>query len=326
MMDQNDTVDRLKVMLHQETNHYSCPDYFAPDYVVRSAPRAQSSAAAPANSSSHATPMDQCAQRVSDLSLNSSSKELSSSPNDVKAKIEASASIDNKTRGPSPIPRVMSGDVLLMPSWRAQMCTWAYTVSKTFGFSRTFVGIAFDYLDRYLAKELLQSWDVKITRQDFQLFSMTALYLAVKLNSDSNGASDRLDLATLIDMSRGFFSLEDFEETELDILEALDWRVSPPTPNCFLTEMWALLKKNESGINTFDWISTSRHILEQSIADAYFCSQRKSQLAMAALVLAGEQCGVSKEECLDLFCDDINEIVDVNDENYQAVYKQLRGY
>jgi hypothetical protein len=324
MIDQNDTVDRLKVMLHQEVTHYSCPDYFAPDYVVRSAPKARSPTAAP--SSPCQSTMDQCSELVSELSLNSSSKELASSPNDVKARLEASASIDSKTRGPSPIPTVMSGDVLLIPSWRAQMCTWAYTVSKTFGFSRTFVAIAFDYLDRYLAKELLQSWDVKITRQDFQLFSMTALYLAVKLNSDSNGTTDRLDLATLIDMSRGFFSLQDFEDTELDILEALDWRVSPPTANCFLTEMWALLKKNGSRINNFDWISTSRHLLEQSIVDAYFCSQRKSQLALAALVLAGKQCGVSKEESLHLFCDEINDIVDVNDADYQAVYKQLRGY
>ena len=95
-----------------------------------------------------------------------------------------------------------------------------YRYVDTFGFSRTAVALAFDFLDRYLVKECLTA--VAITRQDFQLFFVAALYLAVKLHE----SGDKLCLVMLIDMSQGYFSLQDFEDAEMYILESLEWRLS----------------------------------------------------------------------------------------------------
>ena len=52
---------------------------------------------------------------------------------------------------------------------------------------------------------------------------MTCLHLAVKFQ-ESGG---KLSIYTLMDMSRGFCAMDDFEEAELDILvDALEWRLS----------------------------------------------------------------------------------------------------
>jgi hypothetical protein len=110
---------------------------------------------------------------------------------------------------------------------------------------------------------------------------MTALYVAVKVNE----SGERLCMETLIDMSRGYFSTEDFEEAEMDMVDSLQWRLSPPTANCFMVELWKHYHKEVPE----EWVSLCEEILEMSVADAYFVPRKKSQLAVAAILLSGEK-------------------------------------
>lgn len=298
-----ETVDGLKVMLRQEEHLYSCPDYFAPDYCTRNT-RAKQSTATPLH-----VVDDECAKLVADLSFADPAKTQKeiSSPNDVRSRVEQTKSPESVVA----LPKVTT-DSLVISNWRLQMCNWAYTVVDTFGFSRTAVALAFDLLDRYLAKECLT--EITITRQDFQLLAMTALYLAVKLHE----SGDKLCLVTLIDMSRGYFSLRDFEDAELDILESLEWRVSPPTANCFLVELWKLHPNDAAD----KWISRSHDLLELSVSDAYFVPHKASQLALAAMLVTGKKYRVPQEK-MDQFCDTIKDIVDANDDNFKDIYEHL---
>ena len=127
-----------------------------------------------------------------------------------------------------------------------------YRYVDTFGFSRTTVALAFDFLDRYLVKEYLTA--VRITRQDFQLFSVAALYLAVKLHD----SGDKLCDVNLIDMSRDYFSLRDFEDADMYILKSLEWRLSPLTANFFLVELWKLYPNDTAPSK---WVSRSHDLL-----------------------------------------------------------------
>jgi Cyclin, N-terminal domain len=297
----NDTFDTLHVMLHQEKHIYHCPDYFAPDYRLNNVGTKQSS-------STPLNVIEECAKLVTDplfANIGKIEQELSS-PNDVRSRTE-------QTKSSEPVALLnVSSEIHLIPSWRSQMCSWAYSVVDTFGFSRHTVAICFDILDRFLAKECLK--EASLTRQDFQLVSMTALYLAVKVNE----SGERLCMETLIDMSRGYFSIEDFEVAEMDMVDSLQWRLSPPTANCFLLELRKQYHKDMSE----EWISFCEDILEASVADAYCVPRKGSQLAVAAILLSGGKCGVPQEE-LDLFCDTIKNIVDVNDDEFKDILMHL---
>ena len=52
--------------------------------------------------------------------------------------------------------------------------------------------------------------------------SITCLHLAVKFHE----SGEKLSIYTSMDMSLGFFAMDDFEDAELDILDALEWRLS----------------------------------------------------------------------------------------------------
>ena len=299
----DDTLDRLKVMIHQEEHLYSCPDYFAPDYRTNNIGVKQSIA----------TPLhviEECAKLVTDLSFADSNpkKQEMVSPHDVRSTGRADS---NKSSEPVTLPKV-SPELHLIPSWRSQMCSWAYTVVDTFGFSRTTVAICFDLLDRYLAKECRR--EISLSRQDFQLLSMTSLYLAVKLH----GSGEKLGIETLMDMSRGYFAMEDFEDAELDMLEALEWRLSPPTADCFLMEFHTLYP---TGISS-EWMSSCQELLELSVADAYFVPRKDSQLALAAMLVTAKKFNVLQEQ-LDMFCDIVQNVVDVKDEHFVGIYAHL---
>lgn len=90
--------------------------------------------------------------------------------------------------------------------WREKICEWSYQVTDHFNFSREIVGISIHYLDRYLSTR-------QVNKKLFQLAAMTTLYLAIKLYEP-----DRVSMKSMIDLSRGYFLVEQMEEMELSIL------------------------------------------------------------------------------------------------------------
>ena len=66
---------------------------------------------------------------------------------------------------------------------------------------------------------------------------MTPLYMVIKVHAESCGHDDsqrkKLNLSSLVDLSRGLFSAEDIGEMECNMLSRLSWRrqVNPITPS-----------------------------------------------------------------------------------------------
>lgn len=75
-----------------------------------------------------------------------------------------------------------------------------------FDFSREVVSVSISYLDRYLATR-------SVNKQVFQLAAMTSLFLAIKLFEPG-----RLSMQSMIELSRGYFTVKQMEAMELEIL------------------------------------------------------------------------------------------------------------
>ena len=90
--------------------------------------------------------------------------------------------------------------------WREKICEWSYQVIDHFDFSREVVSVSIHFLDRYLSTR-------PVNEKLFQLAAMTTLYLAIKLYEPGT-----LSMESMIELSRGYFMVEQMAEMELSIL------------------------------------------------------------------------------------------------------------
>ncbi|KAL9190090.1 hypothetical protein ACHAXT_007301 [Thalassiosira profunda] len=160
--------------------------------------------------------------------------------------------------------------------WREKICEWCYQVVDHYDFHREVVAVALSYLDRYLATRA-------VNRRIFQLAAMTALYLAIKLYEPG-----KLRLASLIELSRGYFLAEHIVIMEDSILQSLGWHVHPPTSFAFVRDLVRLLPEDVAPAARHDVAELARFLTELSVCDYGLAKKRPSSVALACIVNAVE--------------------------------------
>ena len=200
--------------------------------------------------------------------------------------------------------------------WRQQMFDWSCMVIDSFGMDREIVAICFDILDRYVAKESSNPNAQEITRDDFQLFSMTSLYLAVKVLEPY---PRKIGLDALVDMSRGFYTEEDIAVTEREILMTLQWHISPPTALAYSRMLWDLFPAQISSSTKL----TCSTLTEIAVADSFFLPHRKSLIGLASVLISARLHGLP-DAAMREFLAQIEDLIPIqgNDE-FAAVFRQL---
>jgi Cyclin, N-terminal domain len=120
------------------------------------------------------------------------------------------------------------------PESREKMVAWSFQVVDFCKFHRETVEIAMSNLDRFLLTppglHTLQD------RSVYQLAAMASLYTAVKIHEP-----EAMDPKLVSNLSRGTYSPKDIEEMELIILQALQWRLNPPTTLSYIREFFHLI-------------------------------------------------------------------------------------
>jgi Cyclin, N-terminal domain len=154
-----DLVERITVMLEQETKHYFTEDYLSSEFQQTLA--------------SIVADTDDLIPPVAGTATSSSASSSTSGINEI---------------------------------WREKICEWSYQVIDHFAFSREVVSISIHYLDRYLATR-------QVNKKMFQLAAMTTLYIAIKLYEPG-----RLSMQSMIELSRGYFLVEQMVAMEMSIL------------------------------------------------------------------------------------------------------------
>jgi hypothetical protein len=164
---------------------------------------------------------------------------------------------------------------------RVKMCEWCYQVVDFCKFRRETVGIGMSYLDRYLCSDKGKS--ALGDRKEYQLVAMTCLYIAIKLHEPLE-----METSLLADLSRGCYTEMEFANMEKTILEAVEWRVSGPTPLAFVLHFLTFLPDSlHTGVEEAIW-DYARYQTELAIADHSFVKLRPSAIGMAALLNAME--------------------------------------
>lgn len=160
---------------------------------------------------------------------------------------------------------------------REQICEWTYRVVDYFEINREIVAISLSYLDRFLS---YYSCD----RRTFKLAATASLFLAVKLHEPR-----KTDLMGILsDLSRGEFSMEDVIRMEREFLDALTWKLNPPTPGVFVGHFLHLLSVPVDSEVTRSISALAAFFTELAVCDYSFVNVNSSIIAVASILNAME--------------------------------------
>jgi hypothetical protein len=194
------------------------------------------------------------------------------------------------------------------------MFNWACTVTDNFQIDREVIAIAFSILDRYV--EIEYRSECIVDREDFQLFAMVSMYMAIKTSLSQR----KMSVEVLIDMARGFYTHQDIVVTERDILAALDWHVNPPTGiGCcrLYIQLFPTTLSNHAE-------ATCQEISELALCDSYFVSKSDSSVALATILLMARREAISLTET-QLFMDNLDGMVNVDNLDFEATFRRLES-
>ena len=162
----------------------------------------------------------------------------------------------------------------LNTSWRGEICRWSYNVVDHFDLPREVVAVSLDLFDRYLATQ-----GNECSGKMALLASLTTLHIAIKVHSEKN-----IKLTTLASLSRGQFGSEHIEQMEWRIMNALGWRLHPPTLFAFVSHLLMLFPGDVHHSVRKELFEVAIYLAELSVCDSFFVKFPASAVAMAAII------------------------------------------
>lgn len=117
---------------------------------------------------------------------------------------------------------------------RFRMSEWCYQIVDFCKFKRETVAISMSFLDRLLCTPA--GLEIFLDRSLFQLAAMTALYTAVKIHEP-----EAMEPTLIASLSRGAYNKEQVEAMEFKMMNAIQWRLNPPTAIAFVHELLDLI-------------------------------------------------------------------------------------
>jgi len=165
---------------------------------------------------------------------------------------------------------------------REKMTHWCYQVTDFCKFRREAVAISMSYLDRFLSSPSPRAQKALYNKKEYQLASMTTLYIAVKLFEPMV-----IDASLLAAISQGCYGEEDIIDMEKDILHALCWRMNGPIVHDFISYLMAFLPKSayshkdDFAIVLLDF---ARYQAEIAVKDYDLSLMKNGDIALAALL------------------------------------------
>ena len=169
---------------------------------------------------------------------------------------------------------------------RAKLVDWCYGIVDHCRYSRETVASAMEMVDRFLSMPSNSDDAARLSdealrdRSNFQLLTVTALYISIKLNETVAISSDKF-----ADMCRHMYSAEEIEDTESTLLCGLSWQCHAPTAHQVGMSVLSLLLPYVD-LPEVTWgflMDEMKYLTELAVRDYYFSTQRTSTIALAAI-------------------------------------------
>jgi hypothetical protein len=144
--------------------------------------------------------------------------------------------------------------------------------------SDTAAEIAISCLDRFVSTN--DGYEALLDRQQFQLAALAAVYTAVKVHEQQ-----ALTPALVAKLSNGAFATEDIEEMERRMLQALKWKINPPTTMDFVRNFLSCIPDDVLDSNSRRVVlELSQYQVGRSVIQYDLCTIKASSVAFASLL------------------------------------------
>jgi len=173
-------------------------------------------------------------------------------------------------------------------SCRSVMGKWCNDIADFCDYKRETVAIAMNCLDRFMSTPSGVQ-EILLDRNLYQLAAITAMYSSVKVNE-----MEVMDPELVSRLSQGVHTTATIEAMELKMLNAIQWKINPPTPMSFTR----LIINNDlvsdcyllSPIEKETIMDVTRIQSELTVMEYNFSSCNGSSIAFACMLNAFESC------------------------------------
>eukprot|EP00986_Skeletonema_menzelii_P006028 scaffold2273_cov72-Skeletonema_menzelii.AAC.9 len=178
---------------------------------------------------------------------------------------------------------------------RKSLVNWCYLFVDHLQLSRETVASAMEMVDRFLStagKSASNSADADVVRaasvsyeaprdqRKLQLLTITGMYVSIKINESVAFSSD-----LLAEMCSRYYSTEEIEDMERVLLSGLSWRCHAPTALQIGISILSIILPSVD-IPEETWgilMDEMKYLIELTVLDYYFSTQRTSTVALAAI-------------------------------------------
>jgi hypothetical protein len=171
---------------------------------------------------------------------------------------------------------------------RHVLCLWSYQMIESLfsKLSREISCIGISYLDRFMATSSERAQVALISRYEYQLAMVACMVIALK-----NRGGVKLDTTFVADvMCQNIYTTNELDAMEMEVLQALSWRLNGPSPHEFINGLVRLLPSIAfygDGSDESPLLLLSEHSkirVETAILDYELALQSSLSLAYAALL------------------------------------------
>ena len=168
---------------------------------------------------------------------------------------------------------------------RHALCTWSYQIIDSMSsmkITREIACIGMSYLDRFMATSSTRAQVALRSTHEYQLATVVCTVIAIKnhggITLGTNFVAD--------DVCHGLYTNDELDVMEMEILQALTWRLNGPSPHEFIDAVVGLLPASsvDGGAASLLLSKQSKVNVETAVLDYDLALQSSSSLAYAAIL------------------------------------------
>jgi hypothetical protein len=137
----------------------------------------------------------------------------------------------------------------ILDLYRDRLCQWLYSVVDYYNFDRDVVALTINIIERYChsskcfigamkPRDLLVDEKIDDVKPTIQLVTLSSLYIILKVS-----CPETIEFDSFLLLGRSQFTKEQLVTTEMTILDAIEWKISIPTPKVFTCHFLVLFRK-----------------------------------------------------------------------------------
>lgn len=202
---------------------------------------------------------------------------------------------------------------------RQQIAQWCMNIMDACDYSKENAAVTMSCLDRFVSTR--DGREVLLDRSQYQSAALTALYISIKVHCPQALSPD-----LVAKLSQGMYGKNDIEAMERRMLDAIQWRINPPTAMDFVRIYLDMIASKSTVLDQHAQnviIELAGYQASRSVLQFDIVITNASTVGVASLLNAIESIYTVDNELCDNIYDVISLYVDIDPNSLESLQQQL---